>query len=149
MKVLRVSIDFNKKKRLICDIKMKEIESSIFCHIKDAIFFCPILGKVGLEQELQLTKITSDTPDVDNRKILNKIDLTETFEKNFKNIQPFKTNELKNLLLYLNDIDTTIKTPSEINKLKSDGLALEKIKRIYNLIDHTCTICWSPVKNDR
>ena len=66
-----------------------------------------------------------------------------------KKVRTFKTHELRNLLIFMKNVDISKKLPTEITKLKSDGLALEIIQMLYNLIDHTCTNCWQRVQKSR
>ena len=120
---------------------MKEVESTIFYRIKDEIIFCLITKKIGIEEELQLTKLIAEAPEEETKKILLKINLNDSFESNFKKVQAFSMNDLKNVLVYLWAADPQQKLTSDITRLKSDGLALEIIKTVYNLLDHTCTTC--------
>ena len=85
------------------------------------------------------------------RNVLLKVKLGDTFKANFKRITaPGSTryNDLYDTLLYLLGKDKNSKD-SELNKLKTEGLATEIIKRSYNLLDYICKICDNVVKIER
>ena len=127
--------------------KKKFTESKIFLRVKDQVVFAPINDKIDMCEELQLTKIVAEAPDEESKKILLKIDLNDTFENNFKKVNSYKMVALKKLLIYLMNVDINkVKAPLSISRLKAEGVALEIIKKVNALMNHTCLVCCNVVE---
>ena len=88
---------------------MKEVESTVFCRIKNEIIFCPITKSIWFEEELQLAKLVTDLKHEEGKKILMKINLQELFETNLKKVRAFKLKDLRYVLVYLWAADPTEK----------------------------------------
>ena len=50
-------------------------------------------------------------------------------------------NDLKNTIIYLKGLDPNVKLSFLVARLKSNSIALELIKNVFNLMNHICNVC--------
>ena len=130
---------------------MKEDNSSSFCLVNDDTIFCPAAQNRDGATEVDrnyLANLIAEAADNDVRNILIKINLRESFEVIFNKIKGFKQSVMLRTLLFLYG-DEENKVPDDMKKLKSDGVTLLVLKRLFSLFSHKCGGCQQWVENNR
>ena len=132
--------------------RMKQDASNTFCAVKDSLVFCPVPPNAGRnydEDALQLATIIGEATDECVRAVLLRINLRETFDINFKKVNDFKQVDTIKTLVFLYGKENDVKPPEFIKELKSDGVTLTILRRLYNLFSHKCGSCIAYIKKDR
>ena len=130
---------------------MKEDASATYCSIKDTLIFCPrAQNKSNIDiDSAKLSSICAGCNEDDVRNMLLKVNIRDNFAVNFKRVNDFQVKLKTRGLMFLLGKEEVDKTPDYIKKLKSDGVTLMMLRRMYCLLDHRCSRCKEWVVKNR
>ena len=113
----------------------------VFARIEEDIIFCPNKGADIPEDKNKIDSLITGTLDQTIKQVLLKFNLEETLEKNFKSINTVhKKNELYSTLKYLMNLNDD-ENPQNLKDLKKEGFTLAILRRLANLLSHSCPSC--------